>query len=371
MTGLLLMLGLLGLLGCAGDASSDTATAPVEEIPWVGAIAPFCTMEELGRVDLPGEFGTDVAVIGEHAYVAWGGNDGNQGLEVVDFSDPNAPTVVGHAETGDYWPIRVSAGDNMVFVAHQWDGVYIFDVGNATAPVLLSNPRVDLNPDNGYGVRVTDTAWDGRYLFVTGTDLVIYDLQDPTNPVQVGRVPPSWDETAPVEARFVTLTETVWLRGNYAYITDLDGRLFVVDITDVTAPAIVSSVDWVGGASSMTSNDTTGFIADLVFGVRTVDLSDPLAPRKLDTMATSGETYATYLDGNRLYLGDNLNGVMSFDVSDPMAMTWMSYHAVDEGAGAGGVGILEGDGPWGVWAKDGLVVAVTKPDLRVLRDCNL
>ena len=154
---------------------------PFYEIPAIGVLAPFCEMEEVGRVSIPGEFKTGVGVIGNYAYVSWGGNDYNQGLEVVDISDPANPTVVGHAETGAYWPTRVtvSEADNLVFVSHQWDGVYVFDVSDPIHPVQLSNPRPHLDIDTGWAWRTTDAAYDGRYMYTAGVWFEIWDMLDP------------------------------------------------------------------------------------------------------------------------------------------------------------------------------------------------
>lgn len=347
--------------GGGGGAGPGTDLAPAET--WVGPLDDFCDMTELGRVLLPGEFKTSVAVSGTHAFVTWGGNDYVQGLEVVDISDPANPAVVAHADLGDYWPLRVRVHGDLAFVAHQWDGVYVFDISDPTRPLLRSNPRVNLDESNGYGWRTTDTAFDGRYLFIVGVHLAIYDLQDPTAPALVG-------ELSNEDGGFDT-TQNIVLMGDVAAIADLSGRVTLVDVADVTAPRALSTFDWPGSISGLVGVGDHIFATDLEFGVRSADLTDPSSPLKLDTLVTSGEPYSAAVSGDRLYVGANLSGVFGFDVSDPGAITWMSYAVVDEGTGSGGLGQLNGDGPWGLdVTDDGLVVAATKPDLRILQDCT-
>ena len=362
---------LAGFLMLSSACGTQEGPAGLFGDPPPYGVQEFCDMTELSRLALPGQFKSSLDVIDHYAYVAWGGVGMQPGLEVVDISSPSAPKVVGHADTGDFFPfqVRAVADQNLILVAHQWDGVLVYDVSDRINPQLISTLLIDpeYDPTQPYGVRVTDVDYDGRYAYVSGTHLVIYDMQNPANPVRVGHVPAPWED-APIAERFASLSESVAVRGDYAYVSDITGRLVIVDVTDKTAPFIVSTARWAGIPRRVLIKGDVAYMNDYILGVRTADLSNPTDPQVMDTIPTSGESFGSYLRDDRLYIGDNLNGILSFDVSDPSAVNWKGYFPVP-GEGQG-VGIFQGGGPWGIWAGDGLVIAANTEDLLIVRDCD-
>jgi hypothetical protein len=329
-------------------------------------------MKELGRVAIPGQFKTAVDVLDNYAYVSWGGNDQSPGLEVVDISDPTNPQVVGHADTGNFFPYEVVVvpEQEIVMVAQQWDGVIVFDISNRANPQLISTLLIDpdFDPSQPFGVRVKGVYHDGRYAYVAGSHLVIYDMIDPANPVRIGHVPAPWEDV-PTDETFGSLSEHVTVQGDYAYVSDQAGRLSIVDVTDKTAPFIVGNAKWAGVMRRVLVREDVAYINDWVLGVRTADLSDPESPAIMDTIPTSGEPFGSYLRDDHLYIGDNLNGILRFDVSNPEAIEWEGYFPIP--SDGGGVGIFLGGGPWGIWAGDGLVLAANTDDLLIVEDCSV
>ena len=71
-----------------------------------------------------------------------------------------------------------------------------------------------------------------------------------------------------------------------------------------------------------------------------------------------------------MYVADNLNGLLGIDVQDPADIHWSSFHHVGGTPGRVGLEIGDGDGPWGVAARDGLIAMATTHDLVLLRDCT-
>ena len=349
------------LLGCTPNQDSkinDGTGGTRSELTWVGELQPFCDMTLLGDVLLPGEFKTDVEVVGDLAYVPWGGNDLVNGLEVVDLTDPTNPTNVGHADTADWFPEKIEAGDGMVFIAHRWDGALVYDISNPTLPILRSQIVVEEDPATGWGVRVSDVAYKAPHLYIVGTHLEVHDLSDPANPVLAGIIPPNWDDTVPEDERWGELSDSIAIDGDIAWITDIEGRLISVDISDPTDPYILGSARWPGLPTSIAIRDGMAYLTDEHFGVRVGDVSDPNDPLRLDTLDTSGSPYSLSLNGDRLYVAASGHGVVSFDVSDPSSIELVGYAPM-------------ADGPWGVDVKDGLIVTATSPELRIFQDCDL
>lgn len=132
----------------------------------------------VGQVLYPGSYAYQIAVEGNHAYMAMGGNGIFAIYNITDFSSPWLTGSVSIPATafllgGDLAPF----GDYVYMSAV--DTLYVIDVSDSSAPQLL-NSMVIVNPGfNGAG----PLAIDGNTLFIT-TDpgLQIYDISDPVNP---------------------------------------------------------------------------------------------------------------------------------------------------------------------------------------------
>ncbi|MBN1888119.1 MAG: IPT/TIG domain-containing protein [Thermoflexales bacterium] len=233
---------------------------------------------ELGRTMLP-DMAWEIKIVGDYAYVAaW-----SKGLQVVDISDPAAPSVVGSwgraDRTGWVYAVGVKNGyaylggyDNIVvlnvsdpaspayvkdvggtfsaqamaidgsslYIAGSNAGLVIYDLSDPTTPALVSA----FNP-TGYGYTY-GLALAGAYAYLAdGTyGMRIVDISDPASPTQVGKYPP---EGYNHSGSF----RKVALGGNFAYLADDDHGLWVIDISTSTAPASHSSVAIADGVSDV------------------------------------------------------------------------------------------------------------------------
>ncbi len=87
----------------------------------------------VGEADLPGE-AQKVKVVGNHAYVACR----QDGLQIVDVSNPAAPVRIGSYNTTGY-ATHVDVWNNYAIVSSGGGGVYLFDVSVPSNPVLKDN----------------------------------------------------------------------------------------------------------------------------------------------------------------------------------------------------------------------------------------
>jgi hypothetical protein len=87
----------------------------------------------VGQVDLPGE-AQKVKVMGNYAYLACR----QDGLQVVDVSNPAAPVKVGSFDTTGY-ATNLDVWSSYVVVSSGGGGVYLFDVSSPLNPVLKDN----------------------------------------------------------------------------------------------------------------------------------------------------------------------------------------------------------------------------------------
>lgn len=133
----------------------------------------------LGTLDFP-NFIYEVVVRDGIAYITDGFIDG--GLRIVDVQDPANPTLIGSFIT-DGFAIFMRLEGSMMYLADGSRGLKIIDVGNPANPELVA----DL-PRRGGGW-TTCVEVDGGYAYVyENHSLVIYDVSDPSNPVEVGLI---------------------------------------------------------------------------------------------------------------------------------------------------------------------------------------
>ncbi len=239
-------------------------------------------------------------------------------------------------------------------------------------------------------VAVTGTLIDGTELDITGppygTNYGSSDLTIASFGAEAGRVFAGEDGTANVTAsngsqagdvevtvRTVAPTALSFLRipgfangvavqGDYAYVAAGDRGLYVVDISDLEAPFIASSLDTSGnindvqvdgdyaylassrnfsgllivdvgnssspqlvGAASVNGGQGTdvaianglAFLAAGNAGLRIFDVSDPEEPDLRGSLNTSGNARGVDVSGDLVLVADDTSGVQVIDVSDP------------------------------------------------------
>lgn len=200
--------------------------------------------------------GMQVLREGDALYVGHFGPSG-MGTSILDVSDVTAPRVVRQwkAPQGSHTH-KVQVADGLLLVNHeQFRGGAGYSAGMAVHD--LTDPfdpqQIGWFDSTGKGVhRIVYTG--GRYAYVSaipeGFDdriWVVVDLQDPTNPVEVGRwwwpgqkdgEEPTW----PDGKRFAA--HHALIEGDRAYLGYNDAGLVILDIADVTSPQVVSKLTW-------------------------------------------------------------------------------------------------------------------------------
>jgi hypothetical protein len=339
-------------------------------------IANLMDIRVLGSCNLPGP-SNDLHVTNSTAYVA----DDEFGLQILDVSDPTAPTVLASTATGWHgW--QVTAVGDHAYLADTLRGVAIIDVSNPNSPALLSTRErptfvtdvfVDTNaaPLRGSDVStqndigpyayivdpqklwVTDMADPANPAIVSVTDLQaqdwstlrvsvspheptgqnlayvtkeyngleIFNVTDPRNPARAGLFP------APAQTYFTDVS--VSPAGTHAYVTSVggvfpptDGMLRVVDVTDPANPAQVAAYDTPGDAHRVHLSDGVAYVADGQTGLRLVDVQQPNNPTELAHIdpPAGASTDIVFVSEDQAYVGSNGAStwwLRAYDVSDP------------------------------------------------------
>ena len=133
----------------------------------------------LDRVDLPGATYC-IALDGNLGCAA----GANPLLKVLDFSDPQAPQLVGQFNMSTSG-LDVEVADSIVYIATSFHGEFVVDVHAPATPLLITQ-HVSLGPP--WGLPVVDRV--GDYLLVVRQgDIYMLNISDPWNTQWVGMLP--------------------------------------------------------------------------------------------------------------------------------------------------------------------------------------
>jgi hypothetical protein len=257
---------------------------------------------EIGFYNTPG-VARGVTVAGGYAYVA----DGYSGLRVVDVSDPAAPTEVGFYDTPGY-AIEVTVAGDYAYVADHDEGLRMIDVSDPAAPAEVGSYEM--------GDKIRGVVVAGGYAYVAGGGgLLVVDVSNPAVPVEVGSCNTPGD------------VDNVAVAGDYAYVADWNGGLRVVDVSDPAAPTEVGFYDTPGWACGVAVAREYAYVADYD-SLRVVDVSTPAVPIEVGFYDTLGSSFgaAVTVAGDFVYATDYDDGLWVVDVSRPAAPIEVGFY---------------------------------------------
>ena len=209
----------------------------------------------IGHVDCPG--GGQVWVDGNILYI--GHMRPPSGTTLVDISDPRHPRVLCTIDVPQGWHShKVRAKDGLMIINHErfgsdgpaefGGGLAIYDTTKPETPKLISKWMT-----SGKGVHRYD--YDGRYAYISPTEdgyvgnfVMILDLIDPAHPVEVGRwwIPGQWTaggEEYPWGDYVTPRCHHPIRMGNRLYVSYWHHGLFILDISDMTRPKLISHIN--------------------------------------------------------------------------------------------------------------------------------
>ena len=317
-------------LDVSGDHVYVTNVADPEDLKILDVSVPG-SIQQVGSIWGAHVSPNDVAVSEGYAYVV--GID--DGLVVVDVSDPTMPGVVGGFACDGY-AVALDAG--YAFVAGYEDGLMVFDVSDPMNPV-----EVDVIPQPW----PTDVDVVGGFAYVSaGYDLLIYDVSDPNALLEVGSVS--------------TRTIAVSVSGGNAFSAGFEDGLRIVDVGDPTAPVEVGFSDVPGRTTSVTASGPFVFAGggEQSEAVRIFDASVVADPVKISAISLGSSVWDVETVGDWLYIATG-SSFLTYDVSDPWA-------PVSHGANGNGAMGIEISGPYAyVASSDGelIVMDISNPGL--------
>ncbi|PLX25235.1 hypothetical protein C0580_03030 [Candidatus Parcubacteria bacterium] len=170
----------------------------------------------------------------------------------------------------------------------------------------------------------------GNYAYVANGlgGLFIYDVSDPANPTYVSDI-----DTG--------LAYNIKVYGDYVYVAD-SSVIDIVDVSTKSSPSIVNTISDTGGPNDFVIQGTTMYVAWDQSGcsgycadgwIIAYDITDPLNPSEIASTANLGEYLKDiYVEGDYLYASQSFwdSGDWSltwYDISNPSAITQVNFTA--------------------------------------------
>jgi hypothetical protein len=227
---------------------------------------------------------SDVHVVGNYAYIVDMISDS---LDIVDISDPTTPTRTGSIEIDD--PGNVQIVGSYAYVSARSDGLQIVDVSDPVTPVLISSIET---MGTARDVQVVDEhAYIAQY-----RSLQVMNISDPTNPILSGNIEIEMPGDGDVSSLQVT--------GNYAYVAIDGSGLRVVDISDPASPSLAGSyhTSLPHSVNDVQVEGRYAYVSARHGGLQILDISDPTRPTSIGgkEIWRSG---TVYIAGNYAYIG--------------------------------------------------------------------
>jgi hypothetical protein len=191
------------------------------------------------------------------------GHSGTASVMVETFS----PTAEGFvALTGFASAVEVSG--TTAFVASGAAGLYVVDVTDLAAPIVVANLAL---PGNANDVRVSGTV---AYV-ADGSALLTLDVSDPTHPARLGSL------------AFAGNAVRLAVSGNLVYVADMAFGLHVVDVSNPSLPNEIGSVALAGEPRAVSlggpAPGTYAVVACGDAGLSVIDVSLPSTPALVGT----------------------------------------------------------------------------------------
>lgn len=267
--------------------------------------------------------------------------------------DPTAGLVVEHDRV--VWDVAAEAGAVAVLATEE--GVLdVVDVSVAERPVALGQLEIDNLAESGWRL-----ALSGSLAAAVGNapdGLVLVDLSDPSHPIEAGRCSPSGRPS------------DIAIRGDLAFVavgpwpSEPDrGGLDIVDISDPSAPAVVSTLAFDLPTLAVAVDGNLAVAADTQ-ELHVIDLSDPSAPIEIGALSGPfGFVSGLALDGGSAWLSAVPGSAALIRFADPAhpslvaRSTWQPWTNPEGPVGGLGVAGWNGravvaDGVYGVRVLD-------------------
>ena len=271
-----------------------------------------------------GDHGTDVVVDGNYAYLTTGKS--NEGLVIIDISDPSDPEEVEDFDIGGKGRYLVKSGDILyIGVESSSKGLAIVDVSDPDDPELIEQMNL-----GGYG---NQPVVSGTTLFMgvekTSNSFVAYDVSDPSNPSSLG----SYNTGS--------ATKVIELNGGSNAFVGISNSTSGLRILNISNPASITQTASLNVGEKVLALD---YLSSVLYtgidnadaSLKVVNVSNPVSPSVVGTVDVNAKIQDLAVESNYLYatLDDTNFGLVVLNIVSPLNPQ-ISFFADIDGKGTG------------------------------------
>jgi len=231
------------------------------------------------------------------------------GLQIIDISDKNSPTVVGTFESEgrikDVWVMKDYAYATYEkikqFPEVEKSGIHIIDFSDKENPKIAG-----VYETNNFGI--SSIRIEGDYIYViVGDNLKILDIKDRENPVDKSNYPVSGTMNFYMKPGTIDF----YIGGNYLYIPSVNS-LQIIDISNKENPIIVGDIAASGEVTDVFINGSYAYITYVIrnsenqieeSGMQIIDVEDKSNPALVAELEIPGEAMGIFVEGDYAYVG--------------------------------------------------------------------
>ncbi|MHA1188466.1 MAG: LVIVD repeat-containing protein [Candidatus Heimdallarchaeota archaeon] len=198
-------------------------------------------------------------------------------------------------------PFDVQVIGNLAYLSDYYDGLSIFDVSNASDPVLLDT--YPLNQAHYFHV-----VGDFAFVACWNYGVRIINISNPTNMSEVG----SYNDGSEVAC--------ISIDNNVAVVTKPAGGVLFLNVSEPTNPQKLSQYNTTGYLNVCTIRDNIAYIANWNYSdsiVEFINITNPSDPVFIGQYEGLAETYDFHFNGNIMSLANYNSGIHFVNISDP------------------------------------------------------
>ncbi|NNE09597.1 MAG: choice-of-anchor B family protein [Gemmatimonadetes bacterium] len=259
----------------------------------------------VGFVGGPESIWRDMKTYGAYCYVTTEGSGVDEGMQIIDLTDPESPTLVGTYTTTftTAHNLHVDSTAGLAIVCGASGGTHILDVTTPTAPVRVGQ----IASPYAHDVMAKDDV-----LYTGNINIGQFRLWDISNPASPSLLSATSYPTA--------FTHNAWPTEDNQYVLSTDenagGRVRIWDVSDLGSITQVAQYQ-TGPPTSIVHNAMVkgdiAYVSYYTEGLRLVDITDPTNPSELgflDTFLGSGTGFKgswgifPYTDNGTFYGSD-------------------------------------------------------------------
>ena len=248
---------------------------------------------EISSVNIPAY---KVTIVGSRAYVA----GMSSGMFIFNISNPTAPVLIGSFDpAGSVADVAVSG--NFAYLPARIAGIYIVNISNPANPTLVGTYNT-----GAASAAMTIIGTTGYV--VNGRRLDILNLSTPASPVQIG----SYATASPAFP-----ISNVQIQGALAFLSVEQAGMHIVNLANPASPALIGSYNSPADGHDIVADGTYAYLAAGAAGLHIVKISSPASPAFVGNYTVPNQNYVgVRVQGDIAYICDRSFGLRVFSIRD-------------------------------------------------------